>query len=426
MSAARSSCLDLLRGGLSWPGVVILWTGLWTLLDRHVPGGTGLLKELALAVAGAWIMIWTRTLFSNAGMDSLDYEGSLSEMGSLLAQGRLRWRDKAKFYARSFLAIAGSILFWDGVYTLCDEHTWEGTLMYNTACASLGGAGMVWVMTSEDDEDPDDEDGIDAPPAMLPAGLRDALQGKDNFSRLSTAQKSRLYAKALLSNICGVVFWKGVEEIVEDVWPDRSWTGFALFVVGISILLGTERLSMNSGLEDGLPLGMEIQRPSSAGTRGAAAAWESAHTGEVAARGINFTDSVLNDVVCPGFTWLVQTASGFCGIQVGASGTTGAGCGFFPRWVTTAAELTGVVFAWTGIEWYVWESDYILDTWFRDLMYIAAGLGTLIVTGTFFNLAGTISPMAALKQVHQHNRHEEATVPLLSTSDESLIGADTP
>lgn len=34
------------------------------------------------------------------GMDSLDYEGSLAEMGSLLAQGRLRWRDKARFYVR--------------------------------------------------------------------------------------------------------------------------------------------------------------------------------------------------------------------------------------------------------------------------------------------------------------------------------------
>lgn len=33
-------------------------------------------------------------------MDSLDQEGSLSEMGSLLVQGRLRWRDEAKFYAR--------------------------------------------------------------------------------------------------------------------------------------------------------------------------------------------------------------------------------------------------------------------------------------------------------------------------------------
>lgn len=41
--------------------------GLWTLLDRHAPGGTGLWKELVLAVAGAWVMVWTRTLFSNAG-----------------------------------------------------------------------------------------------------------------------------------------------------------------------------------------------------------------------------------------------------------------------------------------------------------------------------------------------------------------------
>lgn len=36
----------------------------------------------------------------------------------------------ARDYLRmqSLLAIVGSILFWDGVYDLCDEHTWEGTL----------------------------------------------------------------------------------------------------------------------------------------------------------------------------------------------------------------------------------------------------------------------------------------------------------
>ena len=34
------------------------------------------------------------------GMDSLDYEGTLVEMGSLLAQGRLDWRNKAAFFAR--------------------------------------------------------------------------------------------------------------------------------------------------------------------------------------------------------------------------------------------------------------------------------------------------------------------------------------
>lgn len=31
-------------------------------------------------------------------------------------------------------------------------------------------------------------------------------------------------------------------------------------------------------------------------------------------------------------------------------------------------------------------------------MYIAVGLGVLVGSGTFFNLAGTISPVAALKQ----------------------------
>lgn len=37
------------------------------MLDRHIPGGTGLWKELGLAVVGAWVMFWTRSLFSNAG-----------------------------------------------------------------------------------------------------------------------------------------------------------------------------------------------------------------------------------------------------------------------------------------------------------------------------------------------------------------------
>lgn len=39
-------------------------------------------------------------LLHNAGMESLDYEGSLAEMGSLLAQGKLNWIDKAIFYGR--------------------------------------------------------------------------------------------------------------------------------------------------------------------------------------------------------------------------------------------------------------------------------------------------------------------------------------
>lgn len=47
---------------------------------------------------------------------------------------------------------------------------------------------------------------------------------------------------------------------------------------------------------------------------------------------------------------------------------------------------------------YVWEGDYIPDSALRDLGYIAVGLGILVGTGTFFNLAGTISPVAALKQ----------------------------
>lgn len=50
---------------------------------------------------------------------------------------------------------------------------------------------------------------------------------------------------------------------------------------------------------------------------------------------------------------------------------------------------------------YIWDGDYIADTWLRDVAYIAVGLSILIATGTFFNLAGTISPMAVLKQARQ-------------------------
>lgn len=48
---------------------------------------------------------------------------------------------------------------------------------------------------------------------------------------------------------------------------------------------------------------------------------------------------------------------------------------------------------------YIWGSDYIEDTWFRDVAYMVVGLSALLATGTFFNLAGMISPMAVLKQV---------------------------
>lgn len=48
---------------------------------------------------------------------------------------------------------------------------------------------------------------------------------------------------------------------------------------------------------------------------------------------------------------------------------------------------------------YIWDDCYIADTWIRDFVYVGVGLTILIGTGTFFNLAGTISPMAVLKQV---------------------------
>lgn len=54
---------------------------------------------------------------------------------------------------------------------------------------------------------------------------------------------------------------------------------------------------------------------------------------------------------------------------------------------------------------YVWDDDYFADTWIRDLVYVGTGLATLIGTGTFFNLAGTISPMAVLKQASAEHKY---------------------
>lgn len=48
---------------------------------------------------------------------------------------------------------------------------------------------------------------------------------------------------------------------------------------------------------------------------------------------------------------------------------------------------------------YVWGDDYIAENWVRDVLYIILGLTILFTTGTFTNLAGTISPMAVLRQV---------------------------
>lgn len=49
---------------------------------------------------------------------------------------------------------------------------------------------------------------------------------------------------------------------------------------------------------------------------------------------------------------------------------------------------------------YIWDGDYIADTWLRDVVYMAMGLSALLLTGTFFNLAGMVSPMAVLNQVN--------------------------
>lgn len=43
--------------------------------------------------------------------------------------------------------------------------------------------------------------------------LRQGKGSGDHFSRLSLLDKGRLYLKALFCNVCGVVFWKGVEEV---------------------------------------------------------------------------------------------------------------------------------------------------------------------------------------------------------------------
>ncbi|CAM9931370.1 unnamed protein product, partial [Ascophyllum nodosum] len=435
MRISWGTWMDVLRGGLSWPGVVILWTGLWTFLDRHAPGGTGVWKEVALALAGAVVMIWTRTLFSNAGMDSLDYEGTLVEMGSLLAQGRLDWRNKAAFFARSVLAMAGAILFWDGVFTLCDQYVWENTLAYNLCCATVGGAGMLWAMTSEDAERETMDDGIDCP--LRPVGVRVARAGnlegaKLTVTRLSQERRVMLYAKAIFCNVCSVIFWKGVEEVIERVGPDTGWTGVVFFVVGIVVLWLTQRLSLNSGLEDDREFSVvngasepavdvirTEQMPPFAsypffGHRArstfvayfkqvvlnmhykCAGSNKALDTTAFGDRDIRDTESEAGETVrrlgycCPdAFFW--PCALGMVDVQ-------SENCS---RWVMTAAELTGVVFAWTGIEWYVWDGDYIKDTWLRDVAYIGAGLTILIATGTFANLAGTISPMSILKQARE-------------------------
>eukprot|EP00904_Undaria_pinnatifida_P008048 jgi/Undpi1/4373/HiC_scaffold_17.g07732.m1 len=418
-----------------------------------MPGGTDLWKEIGLAVVGAWVMFWTRSLFSNAGMDSLDYEGSLSEMGAMLSQGRLRWRDKAMFYAkRDVRSVAAS--FTTAAVAMDGRFLVGGHDLYNAACAGLGGAGVVWAMTSEEE---DLQDGFDRSasvvavriamegeePPVFGVGMRCVARGRGgkrsvrqsrpsrrarpdfaaetlanedwgsgrSFSRLPPGQKAWLYGKALFCNVCSVVFWKGVEEIIEGSGPDTDWTGLFYFLVGILVLAGTKRLSLNSGLDDDLTLtGVEQTSPTNEGL----SSYNYKHPFSVAAPTRDASRRVCR-VVCGGFRMPPSCAS-FSALR-----RSTRDC---PGWVTTAAELTGVVFAWTGIEWYIWDDCYIADTWIRDFVYVGVGLTILIGTGTFFNLAGTISPMAVLKQVHQHNRHEEMR-PLLS-SDEILIQPDTP
>ncbi|CAM9649635.1 unnamed protein product, partial [Discosporangium mesarthrocarpum] len=67
--------------------------------------------------------------------------------------------------------------------------------------------------------------------------------------------------------------------------------------------------------------------------------------------------------------------------------------------VVASLELVAVVLVWTGVEWYIWDDDYIEESALRDLVYIALGMGILVGTGTFCNYAGMISPMAILRQV---------------------------
>lgn len=378
-------------------------------MDRHLPGGTGWGKELILAACGAWLMVWTRTFFSNAGMDSLDYEGSMAELGSLMTQGRLKSRDKAKFYARSMAAIMGSIMFWDGIYTLVNQHFWANTPMYNAICALFGGAGIVWGTTSED-SGCDDEDGIDGPARL--GTVRAALEGQrrsGDWDTLQSSAKASLYGKALFCNFCAVLCWKGVEETIE-AGPDTDWTGLVFFVVGVAVLSGTERLSVNSGLDDALiqDVGIERQSPSNSAQHNRTSAGLATKTAALWGRG----------PLTPSF-WPLDRGDGL----ERDGGRWGGGYDCCPRWAVTAAELTGVVFAWSGVEWYIWDGDYIADTWLRDVVYMAMGLSALLLTGTFFNLAGMVSPMAVLNQVHQHNKHEE-TRPLLAT-DEDILQSDS-
>lgn len=64
-----------------------------------------------------------------------------------------------------------------------------------------------------------------------------------------------------------------------------------------------------------------------------------------------FADSIVEDAFCPGCSWLVAEVGGALGFGEEAETARRKRGDFFPPWATTAMELTGVVFAWTGIEW---------------------------------------------------------------------------
>eukprot|EP00904_Undaria_pinnatifida_P006320 jgi/Undpi1/2818/HiC_scaffold_14.g06195.m1 len=393
------------RGGLLSVGGA---KGLWNILDLDAPGGVGLWKELLLVFLGTVVMLWTGTYFSNAGMESWDEDGPLSRLHAIQDTGNIGRRDKFSLYAKSLLAMAGSITYWDGVYTICEEHVWDNTWRYNLLCTVIGGVGLLWVMKGEESDDEDaraekehsrnDGDSTDAEDAdgrhydlsvrqeegkagNRQASESEAVASNSKFSMcrvkcvcgqgkkeslpptgpaaLEPVARAKLYSKGMFGNVCGVVLWKGVENLIVEESPDSDWTGLVAYAAGTVALLGVGSWMENCGLEEDDE--KEVSRV--APTLGNASIRDEASSREME------DEDVFS------------------------------GCWGLPDWISTAVELAAVIAVWTGVEWYIWEDYYILRPWYRDWCYIFGGLAVLLATGTFLNLAGT--PLGGNARVKQ-------------------------
>lgn len=80
--------------------------------------------------------------------------------------------------------------------------------------------------------------------------------------------------------------------------------------------------------------------------------------------------------------------------------------------MSTAMELIALVLIWTGIEWYIWDSTYIQETFLRDIMYLTGGWMVLSLTGKVDMIAGRAAPMGVYEDVHtDHLNMEEVENP---------------